>query len=185
MSLRLPVVEQQINLYSRQILLKDVGGIGQEKLLDSPVEVRGSSAAIGIAITYLAAGGTPCNAAHPAAYLTELPGELPITLEERSMPWVGMGKFQGEPLVAFKATDACYGCFQAFAEQVSPFASTDPGAEPAVERAVWVGAFTAWVIQKIILGHLTGGGAFRLLGDGQIRSRERPQCHSFPHCLTT
>jgi hypothetical protein len=51
--------EDQIQRYSRQILLKEVGGRGQEALLAGGVRLEGSGAAGLMAAAYLAAGGTP------------------------------------------------------------------------------------------------------------------------------
>lgn len=51
--------EHQIRQYSRQILLREVGGVGQKKLLAAPLELCGWSDALEVAVTYLAAGGSP------------------------------------------------------------------------------------------------------------------------------
>lgn len=51
--------EDQILRYSRQILLREVGGRGQQKLLDAPVTVDGASDVLDVAAAYLAASGTP------------------------------------------------------------------------------------------------------------------------------
>jgi molybdopterin-synthase adenylyltransferase len=51
--------EDQILRYSRQILLKDVGGRGQEALLERGARLEGSGPAGLTAAAYLAAGGTP------------------------------------------------------------------------------------------------------------------------------
>lgn len=51
--------EDQILRYSRQILLKDVGGRGQEALLEAGVRLEGAGPAGLTAAAYLAAGGTP------------------------------------------------------------------------------------------------------------------------------
>lgn len=51
--------EDQILRYSRQILLREVGGRGQQKLLDAPVTLDGSSDVLDVAAAYLAASGTP------------------------------------------------------------------------------------------------------------------------------
>lgn len=55
MSLR----EDQIVRYSRHVLLKEVGGRGQQRLLSSGVLVEGDSPALDVAMAYLAASGTP------------------------------------------------------------------------------------------------------------------------------
>ena len=54
--------EDQILRYSRQILLKDVGGRGQEALLEGGARLEGSGPAGLTAAAYLAAGGTPVTA---------------------------------------------------------------------------------------------------------------------------
>jgi len=54
--------EDQIQRYSRQILLKDVGGRGQEALLQGGARLEGSGPAGLTAAAYLAAGGTPVTA---------------------------------------------------------------------------------------------------------------------------
>ena len=51
--------EDQIERYSRQIVLKEVGGKGQKKLLGSKVTVIGLGALVSSAAFYLAAAVTP------------------------------------------------------------------------------------------------------------------------------
>ncbi|GEN09827.1 hypothetical protein SAMN05443572_107267 [Myxococcus fulvus] len=51
--------EDQIQRYSRQILLRDVGGRGQEALLTGPSRVDATGASGMTAAAYLAGGGTP------------------------------------------------------------------------------------------------------------------------------
>jgi len=51
------LTEEQINRYSRQIVLKEVGGIGQKKLLDSKISIIGLGALGSSAAYYLAAAG--------------------------------------------------------------------------------------------------------------------------------
>ncbi|WP_224370027.1 HesA/MoeB/ThiF family protein [Hyalangium versicolor] len=50
--------EAQIQRYSRQILLKDVGGRGQEALLKGGAKLEGDGPAVLTAAAYLAGGGT-------------------------------------------------------------------------------------------------------------------------------
>jgi hypothetical protein len=54
--------EDQILRYSRQILLKGVGGRGQESLLEAGVKLEATGAAGLTAAAYLAAGGTSLQA---------------------------------------------------------------------------------------------------------------------------
>jgi hypothetical protein len=53
----LPLTEPQIERYERQILLKEVGGKGQERLLAATVQVQGHGVGADEAATYLAAAG--------------------------------------------------------------------------------------------------------------------------------
>jgi len=50
--------EDQILRFSRQILLAEVGGKGQERLLETGVDVEGVGQAQAVAAAYLAAGGS-------------------------------------------------------------------------------------------------------------------------------
>lgn len=52
------LTEPQILRYSRQILLKDVGGVGQERLLATEVHLAGGGRAVLTAAAYLAGGGS-------------------------------------------------------------------------------------------------------------------------------
>jgi hypothetical protein len=52
------LTEPQIQRYARQILLREVGGRGQERLLEAKVQLIGNDAALAVAAAYLAAGGT-------------------------------------------------------------------------------------------------------------------------------
>lgn len=52
--------EQQIHRYARHILLREVGGVGQEKLLKSKVLVIGAGGLGSPLILYLAAAGVGC-----------------------------------------------------------------------------------------------------------------------------
>ena len=49
--------EQQVNRYARHILLKEVGGEGQQKLLDSKVLIIGAGGLGSPLLLYLAAAG--------------------------------------------------------------------------------------------------------------------------------
>ncbi|MHA1624889.1 MAG: HesA/MoeB/ThiF family protein [Promethearchaeota archaeon] len=51
------LTDEQINRYSRQIVLKEVGGIGQKKLLDSKISLVGLGALGSSAAYYLVAAG--------------------------------------------------------------------------------------------------------------------------------
>lgn len=54
----MPLREDQVQRYSRQILLREVGGKGQERLLGAALRVEGAGPAIDVALTYLAISGS-------------------------------------------------------------------------------------------------------------------------------
>jgi hypothetical protein len=54
----MPLREDQIQRYSRQILLREVGGKGQERLLAASLRVEGAGPAIDVALAYLAISGS-------------------------------------------------------------------------------------------------------------------------------
>ncbi|MDG2303048.1 MAG: hypothetical protein P8R42_00110 [Candidatus Binatia bacterium] len=51
------LTDDQIDLYSRQIILQELGGVGQKKLLDGRCLLRGSGPAFEAAATYLVGAG--------------------------------------------------------------------------------------------------------------------------------
>ncbi len=58
--------EEQVRRYSRQILLSEVGGRGQERLLSSGAELTGAGPALATAAAYLAAAGCSVRCADRA-----------------------------------------------------------------------------------------------------------------------
>ncbi len=53
----MPLSDAQIERYSRQIILPEIGGAGQERLLAATVEVHGAGPLAAMAARYLAGGG--------------------------------------------------------------------------------------------------------------------------------
>jgi hypothetical protein len=58
----MPLSEEQIQRYARHILLPEVGGVGQEKLLATEVHLAGESALVELAGEYLSAAGVRVDA---------------------------------------------------------------------------------------------------------------------------
>jgi hypothetical protein len=56
------LTESQIIRYSRQILLREVGGSGQERLLSAYIRLKGEGAALLTAAAYVAGGGSRVRA---------------------------------------------------------------------------------------------------------------------------
>ena len=55
--------DDQVVRYSRQLLLREVGGAGQRALLSAAVSTRGRGPALEVAVAYLAASGVAVHAA--------------------------------------------------------------------------------------------------------------------------
>ena len=77
----MPLRDEQIDLYSRQIILRELGGIGQGRLLEARCLLRGSGPAFASAATYLAGAGI---GRLDLATSTELPPLGFAPLEERN-----------------------------------------------------------------------------------------------------
>ncbi len=169
--------EDQIVRYGRQILLRGLGGKGQERLLASPVRVRGSGPSIDDAVAYLLAGGTPLvlppgatfggflagapvDALNPDAIATGspvaelLPAEL--SSEARSQVVVGAG-------LAFRTEQACDGCW------AEARAALQPGAVPAV------GSLAALAVQRVVLGWSEPLGLVHWNGE-RFETKALPPC---------
>ena len=153
--------EDQIVRYGRQILLKDVGGRGQERLLSSPVRVRGGGPAIDDAVAWLLAGGTPiAPGTNPGGFLAQISVVAPaaaepvaelvaqgLTSTAKRQVIVGAG-------VAFRSPEACLECW----ELTHPLL----GAEPPPLGA---GSLAALAVQRLVLGWSEALGIVRWRGD--------------------
>jgi hypothetical protein len=58
----MPLTEAQIQRYARHILLPEVGGVGQERLLAAEVRAAGEAPLVELATDYLRAAGVTCDA---------------------------------------------------------------------------------------------------------------------------
>ncbi len=154
--------EDQIVRYGRQILLREVGGKGQEKLLVSPVRVWGSSAAIDDAVAWLAAGGTPIDRRSDQALSGFLSGTAlaPSTLEPvlDLLPVDFTSTFPTQVVVgagvAFRSPAACSACWYAVRQMLGSEAASGP-----------VGSLAALTAQRLILGWSDPLGIVHWRGD--------------------
>lgn len=153
--------EDQIVRYGRQILLRDVGGRGQERLLAGPVRVLGEGPAIDDAVAWLQAGGTPIEfgGARLSGFLhgtsLELPSQagavaelLPrgLTSAAKTQVVVGAG-------VAYRGPAACEACWALTLESLE----ADPPAS--------AGSLAALTMQRLLLGWSDALGIVRWRGD--------------------
>jgi hypothetical protein len=72
----------QIERYSRQIVLQEIGAAGQARLLDARVAIVGTSAAAECTLSYLAAAGVGTLAAPRALHAGVDPEQPDVTLED-------------------------------------------------------------------------------------------------------
>ncbi|MBN1209261.1 MAG: ThiF family adenylyltransferase [Myxococcaceae bacterium] len=195
--------EDQILRYSRQILLKDVGGRGQEALLEGGARLEGSGPAGLTAAAYLAAGGTPVLASEatlgPAAVgflvSAEDVGRPAAEVLGRVLPEVnpdaartpGGGRlaelpaaWNGEaPWVALGG-DGARGAvvFRGRQGCVWCFGETvrTLGPPPTGVLGVALGALGALVFQRLLLGMGEQLGGRRLAAPGQVAELEVRRC---------
>ncbi len=146
--------EDQIQRYSRQILLREVGGRGQRRLLDAVVRVEGRSAAIDVALAALASSGSPviADASDRTGYL------FARSLESLSADAIG-----AEPVRVWLGPLAAAGRVGVDLIRVGvgegsvvavPAGAPWPPAEDASVPAdpVALGSFAALLAQRLVLG---------------------------------
>lgn len=160
------LTEAQIQRYGRQILLREVGGKGQARLLARPVRVEGANPATDVAIAYLAAGGSPVDGPAPAdgflagAALGAFNPDAPVAgpafaslAAAGTTPSLPIAVIAGGDGVAF-THGGCPACLAATAATLAP--------QVAPVDAVLLGSLAALVLQRLALG-LEGAGPVRLI----------------------
>lgn len=124
--------EDQIERYARHILLREVGGIGQERLLASEVEIRGLGAAGGWAAAFLALAGVGSLRLYD-----------PKPVEAAILPWIGpdaVGERRDEAwarAIAAHNPDVRCVALEAPAEAQWRL-SCDEGSEPTGSGGLWL-----------------------------------------------
>jgi hypothetical protein len=189
--------EEEIVRYSRQILLREVGGEGQEKLLATGVKVLGRGTAVSVAMAYLAASGVQVESPERSLSAPERgflgaegrslrtglasfasSGRAPTgrgqlsALPERCAglgPWVAIGETHGEAAIAFRAEEGCEACFRATVACWRP-----PSA--GISAGLVAGAVAALAMQRLLLGISPLLGAVRLSADGAVGPLEMDRC---------
>lgn len=160
------LTEAQVQRYGRQILLREVGGKGQARLLERPVRVEGANPATDVAVAYLAAGGTPIDGPAPVdgffagAALGTFNPDAPAT----QAPFASLaaaGTTPSLPVAVIAGGDGlasthggCPACLAATAATLTP--------QVAPADAVLLGSLAALVLQRLALG-LDGAGPVRLI----------------------
>lgn len=195
--------EDQILRYSRQILLREVGGRGQEKLLAGGVRLAATGPAGLTAAAYVAAGGTAVDAgAEPLCpgaegFLvsageggqpaSEVLGRVLPDVNADALPPRGTGRlaelpthWEGEgPWVALGG-DGTRGVvvFRGPSGCAGCFEATTAslGAPPSGALGVGLGALGALILQRLLLGLGPVLGACRWEEPGVLTDREVRRC---------
>lgn len=195
--------EQQIVRYSRQILLKAVGGEGQEKLCADGAAITGKGSAQATAVAYLVAGGSPVSlssrpiVAGEEGFLVE---SADVGTALRASAWtaitdanrdLGQGEHQGTlgelpasfsgppPWIAL-GWEGRRGAVVYRAENGCGACFIETASVlsngPSDASSVLLGALGALVFQRLALGKSDDLGGLRMEEDGTIRPLELKKC---------
>lgn len=170
--------EDQIVRYGRQILLRELGGRGQERLLASPVRVLGGGPGVEDAVAWLLAGGTPIALAPGVALGGFLSGAQLEALNPDGLaaqepvaelvPWGFTSPAPAQVVlgagVAFRTAAACEECWVGALRQL--------GGEPAGGP---IGSLAALTLQRVILGWSDPVGIVRWSGE-RLENRPLATC---------
>lgn len=178
--------DDQVVRYSRQILLREVGGPGQRALLGAAVIVHGEGPALAVARAYLAASGiavagvegpVPLGGLNPDARelagrtLTVQLGTAPAPCVPGPAVWMG-AEGTSTRLLALPG-GGCRGCA---AQALHGLSSIPPG-----PRAMLAGAHAALAIQRWVLGWQGEGlAAWELTEPGETRPLALSGCPDHP-----
>jgi proteasome lid subunit RPN8/RPN11 len=196
--------EEQVQRYSRAILLSGVGGQGQRALLSTGARLTAGGPALLTAAAYLAAGGTPVQgppgtlALGEAGFLVTAsdvgrPAEAAVrqalqrlnpdavaaavrTGTLAALPLTDLGP---RPLVAVGRREGRWVLWAATAEACDVcLAEVVRGAEaPGVgPEAIQAGALAAFLFQRLVLGVAPPLSGVRLAEDGGLELLEPPGC---------
>lgn len=143
--------EAQIQRYSRQIVLREVGGRGQRQLLDCLVLVEGQGAALDVAVAYVAAAGSPIRRAEVEAsgflHGTSLSAFSPdVSSSQPASGWLGTSA--PESVELFRVALVQGGVIAAPAGIALP-SKPETSAKP---EPVTHGAMAALLVQRFALG---------------------------------
>jgi len=162
--------DQQIERYSRQILVPEIGGSGQEKLLSSALTWRGESAAVETTVRYLQGSGIDAASSS---------GEADVVIVDRDALPLTETFPADAPLLLLHcaATTAWYSegctasdCPTCIGEAIDARASSADGAEPAA-LALVLGCAAALELTRRVLGLGTSRRALIEIADGGLTRR--------------
>ncbi|MBX5480370.1 MAG: hypothetical protein IRZ16_00775 [Myxococcaceae bacterium] len=194
----MPLDESQIVRFSRQILLRAVGGRGQEALVSARVRVTGAGEAIATACAYSAAGGSSVEALAPVRGFPIAP-HRPLSGEMGAIP---DARFQSPDvplpdtaqldetvvviadggLVAAPA-QSCTSCVLKNVSALRSPPARDDGAATSQSSGLpppvdLIGALAALAHQRIVLGLERELRRIEVAADGSLQSLPALRCEA-------
>lgn len=173
------LTDEQARRYSRHVLLREVGGRGQARLLETAVRVRGGGTALEVAATYLAAGGSPLAWEGPEHTAFFLAGEVAAAIADLNPD--ARGPVGPEADVDPPRLESDAGVVLLGPERLAWFPA--PACEDCVALQApgrggpQLGALAALAMQRLVLGLETEAGALELdLAQGKDRRVAPARC---------
>jgi len=171
--------EPRIQRYARQILLRDVGGVGQEALGARGVRLAGRGPLFDAAGTYLRAGGT---AVEPAADAGAWASGAPL-LDTVPDDWLEVGTGTGTGTASRVRVGARGGALELWSvapdgclECIDERLVAGADALPTGPRAVVAGGALALLVQRRLLGLAAAVEGVAVLSEGIVSRLEPPGC---------
>jgi len=128
----MPLSDEQVDRYSRQIILPEVGGAGQERLLAAKVHLLGTGAIAAWAVRYLVAAGVGDLSSSPA-----VPAELVEELAQLNPDCrISTAAPRGDRCVAL-AIDSAVDAIEPFWEEGAPILLAECRARETALTALW------------------------------------------------
>jgi [CysO sulfur-carrier protein]-S-L-cysteine hydrolase len=199
-----PLGEEQVQRYSRTILLRGVGGRGQQALLGTGARLTAGGPALLTAAAYLAAGGTPvlgppgllgagdagflvaerelgraADACVRAAVQSLNPDASATPLHEGTLAALPLATGTPRPLVAVGRRHGTWLLWAAQAEACEAcLLEAVQGGEPpgAGPEAVQAGALAALLFQRLLLGFAPPLSGVRMGPGGRLEPLAAPDC---------
>ncbi len=162
--------DQQIEQYSRQILVPEIGGTGQQKLLSSALAWRGESAAVDSAVGYLRGSGIEAAGS---------PDDADLVVADRSALPLADAFPAGAPLLLLHCAGATAwysegcttsDCPSCIAEAIDARAGSADGTGPAA-LALVLGCAAALELTRRVLGLGTSRLGLIEIADGGLTRR--------------
>jgi hypothetical protein len=179
--------EDEIVRYSRQILLREIGGRGQERLLATAVELGGGGAALATAAAYVAASGIRVLGARrwmnasEAGFLVGLAhptpaeeGQVAAVRSTQASVWIAEAPAEVPDVKLARVLIGSTGSSPGQIVFGSPITDVEllrysaPTGPVSREVADEVGALAALVVQRLVLGLGDGAGLLRIDRSGAV-----------------